>query len=332
VLVSIVIPVFNSRVLRELSDRIDTVFRSQPENRYELVLVDDGSTEPETWQTMEQLAAERASVRAIQLTRNFGQQVATLCGLLEARGDSIITMDDDLQHAPEDIPRFLSAVGFDIVIGQFRHKHHSPVRRFTSWLKGHFDRIIIGKPRNIQLTSYRMLSRLVVDGILSIRTANPFLPAMMFHVSSRVASVPVTHHARAGGRSGYTLWKRLRLFSNLLFNNSSLVLRLVGQTGIALAGLSFFLAALAAYRKLAHGVAVRGWTSLFAALLLIGGLLLFSSGVVGEYLIRIIESTEARPLFFVRRRVGRAAAPLEETPSETDLARAGPGGRPSRPS
>ena len=106
---------------------------------------------------------------------------------------------------------------------------------------------------------------------------------------------------RREGRSGYTLWKLIALFSNLLISNSSLVLRLVGHLGIAFSGVSFVLAVWVAWRKVVHGIPVQGWASLFTALLLLGGLLLFSLGIIGEYLIRIIESSEERPTYFVRR-------------------------------
>jgi glycosyltransferase involved in cell wall biosynthesis len=311
---SIVIPVYDSPVLEELADRIEAVFRSRPEDDYEIVFVDDRSPGPGVWPTLERLARERERVRAVQLTRNFGQQAATLCGFREARGDVVVTMDDDLQHDPQDIPKLLAHADHDIVIAQLQHKRHSLFKRATSRIKGLFDQVLIGKPRDIQLSSFRLLGRTVVDGVLAIRTPNPFLPALLFHVSKDVVGVPVAHGTRQGGRSGYTLRKLIRVFSNLLINNSSLVLRLVGYAGISFSVVSFLVAALVVYRRVAHGVAVQGWASLFAALLLLGGLLLFSLGVVGEYLIRIIETSEGRPTYFVRRRLGFPAPPGEELP------------------
>ena len=302
-LISVVVPTYNGRRLEELADRIAAVFRGLGVP-HELVLVDDDSPDATTWRTAERLARERSEVRAIQLTRNFGQQAATLCGLREARGAFVITMDDDLQHLPEDIPRFLELREWDIVIGQFPDKQHSLFRRAGSRVKGYFDRIIVGKPKSIQLSPFRLLSRTVVDGILAIHTPNPFIPALMFHVSKRVSGAVVRHGARSDGRSGYTFGKLLKVFSDLLINNSSLVLRLVGQIGILFSFVSFLLTGLVVYRRLAQGVAVQGWASLMAAILLIGGLLLFGLGVVGEYLIRIIEASESKPTYFVRCRVG----------------------------
>lgn len=305
-LITVVVPVYNSRRLEELADRVAAVFRDAGIS-HELVLVDDDSPDPATWHTAVQLARQRPAVRALRLTRNFGQQAATLCGLQEARGAFVITMDDDLQHLPEDIPRFLALREWDIVIGQFSRKRHTLFRRTASQIKAFFDILIVGNPRSVQLSPFRMLSRTVVDGVLAIRTPHPFIPALMFHVSRRAVGVEVSHGARSDGRSGYTLRKLVRVFSDLLINNSSLVLRLVGQVGILLACVSFLLTAVVILRKLLHGVTVQGWSSLMAAILLIGGLLLFGLGVVGEYLIRIIEASEARPTYLVRSRVGDEA-------------------------
>ena len=301
-MISVVVPVYNSLAVEELAARVHATLADRPEG-YELLLVDDLSPDPRVWPLLERLATARPNVRAIQLTRNFGQQAATLCGLQESRGDVVVTMDDDLQHWPEDLPTLLRLADHDIVIGQLVGRQHHVGRKVASWIKGHFDHWLIGKPRDIQLSSFRLLARTVVDGILAVRTPNPFLPALMFHVTGDVVGVPVRHSARGAGQSGYTLRKLLDVFSNLIFNNSSLLLRLVGQVGIALALVSLVMAGAVAYLKLAHRVAVSGWASLMAAQLFIGGVLLLGMGVIGEYLIRIIESSEMRPAYLVRRRV-----------------------------
>jgi glycosyltransferase involved in cell wall biosynthesis len=303
-LVSVVIPVYNIPAPEVLVDGIEATLRAQS-IEYEIIFVDDGSPGVTVWPKLAKLAQERDSIRAVQLTRNFGQHAATLCGLQEARGDVIITMDDDLQHDPRDIPALLATgLGHDIVIGQLEENRHGFLRRIASRAKGWFDQVLIGKPKGLQLSSFRLIHRSVVDGMLSIRTPHPFLPALMFYVSRDVVGVPVSHANRRSGRSGYTITRLFRLFSNLIINNSSILLRAGAYVGVLLALLSFGLAALVIYKKLVHQVNVQGWASLFAANLLIGGLLLFSVGIIGEYLIRIIESSEGRPTYIVRRRSG----------------------------
>lgn len=298
---SIVVPVYNSPDLVALVDRIDAAFRGRAES-YEVILVDDASPDARIWPRLETLARERAHVAAIQLSRNFGQQAATLCGLREARGAVAITMDDDLQHDPADIPLLLAARGHDIVIGVLAGRKHHFLRRAASRVKNVFDRIVIGTPKGLQLSSFRLLSRTVIDGVLSMRTARPFLPALLFHVSKDATAVPVTHSRRAAGRSGYTFSRLLALFSNLVISNSSILLRAGAYAGFTFAFVSFVLAAIVVYRKLVHGLAVQGWASLFAAVMLVGGLMLIQLGIIGEYLIRIIETGEAKPAYIVRRR------------------------------
>lgn len=300
-LVSVVVPVYDSPAADRLADGIAAVLRGAGV-AYEIIFVDDGSPDRRIWPLLESLARTRPHVRAVQLSRNFGQQAATLCGLLEARGDLVITMDDDLQHDPSEIPLLLGQAHHDIVIGQFAQKEHPLPRRLGSRIKNLFDRIVIGTPPGLQLNSFRLMSRTVVDGVLAMRTPHPFLPALMLHVSRDVVGVAVSHGARAGGRSGYTIRKLLRHFSNLLVNNSSLLLRTAASVGTMFAAISFAVAGVVIWRKIMYGTAVAGWSSLIGALLLIGGLLLVSIGVVGEYLIRIVEGVEAKPTYFVRRR------------------------------
>lgn len=301
-MISVVIPVYDSPAPELLAERLETVLR-EAATAYEIIFVDDASPDPGLWPRVERIAREREHVRAVQLSRNFGQQAATLCGLREARGSVVVTMDDDLQHDPADIPLLLAHAHRDIVIGVLAAKQHPAGRRIASRIKNVFDRIVIGVPKGLQLSSFRLLSRTVVDGVLSMRTARPFLPALMFHVSTDAVGVPVTHSRRAAGRSGYTFSRLLALFSNLVISNSSILLRAGAYAGFSFAFLSFLLAAMVIYRKLVHGIAVQGWTSLFAAVLLIGGLLLIGMGIIGEYLIRIIESGEAKPPYTVRRRI-----------------------------
>lgn len=301
--VSVVIPVYDSPAPELLAERLENVLAATGRS-YEIIFVDDASPSPATWPRIEQIAAARERVRVVQLSRNFGQQAATLCGLREARGALVITMDDDLQHDPADIPLLLEHAHRDIVIGVLAAKQHPLGRRAASRIKGLFDRIVIGTPKGLQLSSFRLLSRTVVDGVLAMRTARPFLPALMFHVSKDAVGVPVTHSRRAAGRSGYTVRRLVGVFSNLVISNSSILLRAGAYTGFAFALVSFLVAAFVIYRKLVHGIEVQGWASLFAAVLLIGGLLLIELGIIGEYLVRIIESGETKPAYIVRRRSG----------------------------
>jgi dolichol-phosphate mannosyltransferase/undecaprenyl-phosphate 4-deoxy-4-formamido-L-arabinose transferase len=289
-----------------MSSRIDRVFKEQVRDSYELIFVNDGSPNPETWPELEKICELNPNVRAIQLSRNFGQSAATLCGFKEAKGKYVVTMDDDLQHRPEDIPALLAERHHDIVIGRLKQKKHNLFKRLSSRVKGDFDRIILGKPRHIQMSSFRCLCRVVVDGILSIYTPYPFIPALMFYVSQDVVNVVVEHQSREEGKTGYSLIKMIRLFSNLIINNSSLLLRFMGYIGVTISAFSLLLAAYFIWKKWALGISVLGWTSVIVSVLFIGGLILFSIGVVGEYLIRIIQGVERKPTYVIRQQRGKS--------------------------
>lgn len=300
---SVVIPVYNSfETIRELIDRLEAVFRDPIDASYEIVFIDDASPRPETWQTLEELSRSRPEVRAIRLMRNFGKPGAVMCGFQEARGRHVITLDDDLQQLPEDIPLLLEQRQHDVVMGRFKERHDTLFARTTSRIKGWFDALLLGKPRSIQVTPFKLFKSEIVKAMAEIRTPYPFIPALMFYLTRDVVNVEVSHEPRRIGKSGFTLKKKVRQFLNLLINNSSLLLQAVASVGILISVGAMVLGGVTVIRKLMFGISVSGWTSLMVALLVIGGLILFSLGVIGEYLIRIINGVERRPPFVVRNR------------------------------
>ena len=298
--VSIVIPVYDSdRSLVDLATRIASLFKKRSES-YEIIFVDDRSTNKKTWKTIKKLT-QRPYIRAARLTRNFGQQPATLCGMTMATGDFIVTMDDDGQHAPEDIPLLLKFASHDAVVAELVGKQHDALKRVASSIKGKFDEIILGKPKGLRLSSFRLFTRATVQAMLRLtNTPFPFIPAMMFYVTKDVVGIPVRHHSRSEGKSGYSLGKMAALFKNLLINQSSLLLGTIGKVGLAVAAISFLIACYIIYRKMCMDIPVTGWASMLVVILFFGGVVLFSLGIIGEYLIRIIGATEKRPTFIVR--------------------------------
>ena len=300
-LISVVIPVYRSTsTLVELTDRIGAVFAAIDGLDYEIVFVNDSPFWAETCATLKSLAEKNPRVTAVELTRNFGQQPATLCGIEFAKGDYIVTMDDDLQHAPENIPRLLAAASHDVVVARFRAKKHSLFKRAASRLKGYFDRVILGKPKGLVLSPYRLLKAPIARFMLKRNTPYPFIPALLFEITDDVVNVEIDHHSRGAGRSHYTLTRMLGLFSNLVVNNSSLLLRTVGYAGFTVAFVAFGYAVTIGIKALFFNYALAGWASTITAILFFGGMTLLTLGIVGEYLVRIIATTEQRPTYYVR--------------------------------
>ncbi|WP_299367922.1 glycosyltransferase family 2 protein [Winogradskyella sp.] len=297
---SIVIPVYkSSKTLFRIADKLEKVFSTLPYD-YEIILVNDSPFYEATNEALRELVSENKKVVGIKLTKNFGQQPATLCGLNYAKGDYIITMDDDLQHNPDDISKLIALKAHDVVIAKFPKKQHSLFKNLGSKIKGYFDHVILGKPKHIKLSSYRLMSKATAEKILSIKTPYPFIPALLFSVTNDIVNVEIDHHTRDEGRSNYTFFKMLKLFSNLIINNSSLLLRFIGYLGFSSALVSVVIAVVVVVKKMTQEYILQGWTSLILSVLFFGGLTLFALGVIGEYLIRIVGTAESRPVYFVR--------------------------------
>jgi glycosyltransferase involved in cell wall biosynthesis len=297
---SVLIPVYNSTdSLPELVERLDAVFKNIVQETHEVILVDDASPNPETWPIILGLAQKYDNVVAIQLMRNFGKTGAVICGFEHAQGNHIFTLDDDLQHFPEDIPKFLEKKEHDVVMGVFTQRHHPWSKRVTSRIKSWFDHKLIGKPAHIQMGPFKLYKSAVVKSMLKIRTPYPFIPALLFYTTKDVVTVNVRHGKRKYGQSDYSFNKRLRTFSNLLINNSTFLLRIVAGIGVCTSIASGIVGAFFIIKGLLLGTPIID-RLLFTSIVFTNGLLLLSIGVGSEYLIRMMGSIESRPPYIIR--------------------------------
>ena len=292
-LISVVVPVFRSeRTLPALCARLSTVLAARAHD-WEIILVDDGSDDG-TWAAMQALRAGDPRLRLVRLARNTGQHAATLCGLQRARGEVVVTIDDDLQLAPEELPLFLERLdaGYDLVIGRIPGaKQHDAWRNLGSRAIGGLVQRIVGKPPGIALSSYRAMTRRAASRIAAYTGAHPYFPALMFGnvPPDRIANVDIAHAPRADGRSTYSLRKLLKLASYLLINHSYLPLRLLTGWGLLLSALSLSYAGWVAIGVLLHGSPIRGWASLAVLVTFLSGNVLLFLGVIGEYVGRLVE-------------------------------------------
>ncbi|MBI4697783.1 MAG: glycosyltransferase family 2 protein [Nitrospirae bacterium] len=301
---SIVIPVLNSsRSLVPLYEELKNVF-DERRAAFELILINDGSTDS-SWEVIKQLHDKDPNVRGFNLSKNFGQHNATMCGLLHARGQYMITMDSDLQHDPKDIFVMRSKLdeGYDCIIGSIPDKKHSFLKVLSSRIMDYLNTKFIGKPKDIKLSSFRIISRYLVEEFNKIKTPFAFFPAMLFSTTSKVANSDITHRPSYLGKSSYTLGKLVKLASNLIINNSSILLRNVAVIGILSSIISGSLAVIIIIKKIFWGIGVSGWTSLFVAMLFQGGIILLSLGIIGEYLVRIIKQQTDNRYFVIREKI-----------------------------
>lgn len=300
---SIVIPVFNGeKSIEELYERVKIIF-NQIDKKFEIIFVDDNSKD-NSFEVLCKLHEKYNNVKIIQLARNFGQHKALLCGMHYINGEYVITMDDDLQHPPEEIPKLINAMDrnpeIDVVIGKYDTKKHNLIRNMGTKLTNWFTSMIFKKDKNLKLTSFRLMKRYIVDALLESQTITPRIGTMLLQVNSRILNINIHHETRKYGRSGYSFNRLVKDFFNNIITNSDWPLRVVGKLGILSCIGSFGLALYYVSRYFIRGISIAGWTTLTVLLLFFSGLILLSLGILGNYMVLILKETKKMPLYVIR--------------------------------
>ena len=305
-LYSVVVPVYNSEhTLHELYERVSKVFDETLHEDFEMILVDDGSKD-HSYEVMEELHDKDNRVKIIQQARNFGQHPALLCGFKYVKGDFIITMDDDLQHPPEEIPKLIKVMNerddVDVIIAKYEGRQHNIIRRIGTWVSVYATSKMLKKPRDLEITSFRLIRRFIVDAIVKMDVHLPQIGNLLVQTSNRIINVPVHHDARKYGKSGYSF---KRLAKDLIYDittNSAFPLIVVRDLGITSFVISVVLALFYLIRYFAYGVSVEGWTTLVLFMLAYNGVILLSIGIIGEYLMHILDEAKKMPNYVERRK------------------------------
>lgn len=300
-LYSIIVPVYRSeKTLRELYERVANVF-SDVDGEFELIMVEDCGGD-HSWLVMQSLRREDERVRVIRLTRNFGQHNALMCGFSFARGQFVITMDDDLQNPPEEIPKLIGSIvnsDFDVVYGIPEQKRQNAVRKLGSMIYARFNSIIFSNVAKLRISNFRILRKSVVDQIVGAKTPNPIVGHLVLAVTERVGHVTTKQNERAIGRTTYSTSKLVRFFLNGILYNSTLPLRLVSVMGVASLLFCSILAIYYLLLYLSGSIGVSGFTTLVLLMLFFFGVIMLSMGIIGEYLLRIIQEVGGRPQYVI---------------------------------
>ncbi|MDH5527343.1 MAG: glycosyltransferase family 2 protein [Nitrospirota bacterium] len=298
---SVVIPVYNSEgIVATTLDRTAAFFE-QAGLDYEIVAVNDNSRDG-SWEVIAAKARENPRIVAINLLRNYGQHNANMCGFMHATGDWVVTMDDDLQNPPEEIAHLIekAAEGHDLVIGRFREKKHVFYRRIGSKLIGAINHRIFYKDKDLVLTNFRLIRRDVIDRITGYRTSYPYVPGLSLMFSNSRANTWVEHHPRTVGQTNYSLYKILKLVATILFNYSSYPLRVVAAGGLVVSLLSFLLGGVYLGMALFRETQVPGWTTLVVLLSFFNGITMMILGMLGEYVVRLLNQSSSSESFHVK--------------------------------
>jgi glycosyltransferase involved in cell wall biosynthesis len=289
---SIIIPVYNSEIiLNELFSRVYATFNAISDN-YEIILIDDCSSD-NSWAVLKEHRQKDPKIKIIHLQKNFGQHNAVLRGLNHATGEYIITMDDDLQHPPEEIPKLINKIreGYSVVYGKYTIKYHSRLENFFSNRFQKFIHYILDIPPTVFISSFAIFKADVVKNMTQIKSSYIFLPALVRNSvpANKITNVDVCHNPRKIGKSNYNLRKYLSLSLNLIINYSTLPLLVVGIIGVIVSIFSFFYGIYILSHYLIDPTnSLMGWNSIMVTLTFLGGMILFSIAIIGEYLRRIL--------------------------------------------
>ena len=310
---SIVIPVFRAeRTIRPLVCTIADCLAGVCD--FEIVLVNDGSPD-DSAAVCRELADTHGCVKFLNLSRNFGEHNAVMAGLNHCDGDYVVIMDDDFQNPPREILRLLSEIrkGYDVVFSQYAVKQHHFLRNLGSRLNDRVAVLLLDKPRDLYLSSFKILSRFVVNELVKYDGPYPYIDGLVLRMTRNYSRVLVTHDPRRVGRSGYTVRKLIALYLNMFTNFSILPLRLASCAGLATSALGLVLAVYFIIERIIDPSVPAGWASMIVSMFLIGGIQLFGLGMIGEYLGRLYLKDNGRPQFVVRERLNCDSPPRKSS-------------------
>jgi glycosyltransferase involved in cell wall biosynthesis len=299
--ISVVVPVYNTQtILPELINRLAEVL-SQSTDRYELVLVNDGSRD-NSWDEINRVASSHAWVRGINLMRNYGQHNALLCGIRAAKHEVIVVMDDDLQHPPEEVPRLLAklAEGYDVVYGAPQEGQHGFWRNAAARLTKLALQSALGAETARKVSPYRVFRTRLREAFSNYQSSFVSIDVLLTWGTSRFAAIPVRYHPRREGRSQYTFRQLVTHALNMMTGFSILPLQLATLVGFAFTLFGMLVLGYVVTRYLVQGVIVPGFTFLACIITIFSGAQLFALGIFGEYLARIHFRMMERPSYVVR--------------------------------
>jgi len=302
-LVSFIFPIYNeSQNIRLLFKEVSAMTLSQPKFIYEFVFINDGSSD-DSLQVLHEIVELDDRVSVIDFSRNFGHQIAVTAGMDHARGDAVIIMDSDLQDPPEValelIDRWME--GWDVAYAQRRSRDDSVFKRATASI---FYRVLqklsdTHIPENTG--DFRLMDRVVVDQVASMRERNRFLRGMVASVGFKQIAVPFDRKARHAGETGYPLRKMIKFATDGIVSFSTAPLRFITHLGVFFSLLSVVGVVYVIVQRMFYpNTTVSGWSFLAIAILLIGGVQLLTLGVIGAYVGRIHDEIKQRPLYIVR--------------------------------
>lgn len=302
-LISFVIPCYRSEnTLEAVVDEIGQVMMGLPAYDHEIILVNDGSPD-DTWGTIKTVAEKNSdTVTGINLAKNFGQHAALMAGLGASKGDIVICLDDDGQTPADEADKLIRALddGADVAYARYSHKQHNFFRNFGTAMNEWMASAMIGKPKELYVSSYFAAKRFVVDEMIKYEGSYPYVIGLVLRTTKNIVNVDVTHRKREVGESGYTLSKLFGLWINGFTAFSIKPLRIATLSGFVFAFVGFLYGIYTVIKKFVYPIAPMGFAALMSAIMFIGGMIMLMLGMIGEYLGRMYISQNKNPQYVIR--------------------------------
>lgn len=301
-LISFVIPCYHSaQTIGKVVEEIDATMAHLNGYVYEIVLVNDGSPD-DTFGVIRTLCAQRKDICGVNLAGNFGQHAALMAGFRYAHGDVVVCLDDDGQTPADEVGKLLDMIdeGYDVVYAKYAWKQHSGFRNFGSKVNELMTRVMLGKPKQLYLSSYFAARRFVVDEMLRYTNPYPYVIGLVLRTTKNIANVEVTHRERELGTSGYTIGKLLGLWFNGFTAFSIKPLRIATAMGCLTACAGFIYGIYTVIKKFVNPNVPIGFSAIMAALVFLGGMIMLMLGMIGEYIGRVYISLNNSPQYVIR--------------------------------
>lgn len=306
--ISFIIPCYRSTAtLPGVIGEINETMKKMSEDNYEVILINDCSPD-DTFETIKKLCAENSNITGISLAKNFGQHSALMAGFRYAKGDTIVCLDDDGQTPADEVGKLLDGIeqGADVVYAKYVHKHHSGFRNFGSRINELMTRIMLGKPKDLQVSSYFAMRRFVLEEIIQYEYAYPYVIGLVLRTTKNIVNVEINHRDRLVGESGYTFGKLLNLWFNGFTAFSVKPLRIATVAGACTAGVGFLYGIYTIIKKIfinPPGLTT-GFSALMSVLVFMCGMIMLMLGLVGEYMGRMYISMNHSPQYVIRETAG----------------------------
>ena len=300
-MLSIVIPVYQAEhSIRKLVKKLLEVFSGKS---FEIILVNDCSPDNSHQECLDAYSENSNTITYIKLAKNMGEHNAVMAGLNYAKGEWAIIMDDDFQNPPEEafkLYNYAEKNTFDIVYGNYKkNKKHNFFRNFISNINDKTANWVLGKPKNIYLSSFKCIKKKLVNHIVNYKGPYPYIDGLILSNTSNIGSLETEHNQRETGSSGYTLLKLLKLYGNLFTNFSTIPIHFFSISGIILTLIGFAFGIFIIIEKIINPEMPAGYSSILSVILFFSGIQLIFLGLIGEYVGKILKNVNKENQFFI---------------------------------